>query len=136
MEMVLLRDWDDFASLPTTKWNIKQPAEDEARQEALSTERGLDLILMPGRKKHFGICQCDNIPPPPALGLAFTLDGRRCGRGKGYYDTYLEKCSSAMGAHRMPKTIALAFKEQIVSDIPTDAHDFLIDRIIFDDGTD
>ena len=49
MEMVLLRDWADYEGLPTTKWNIKQPADGEARQEALEDiEVGLDLILIPG----------------------------------------------------------------------------------------
>ena len=53
MEMVLLRDWDDYEGLPRTKWNIKQPADDEVRQEALDdTEVGLDLILMPGPNFH------------------------------------------------------------------------------------
>ena len=49
MEMVLLRDWADYESLPRTKWDIKQPADGEARQEALEDRAGgLDLILMPG----------------------------------------------------------------------------------------
>ena len=58
------------------------------------------------------------------------MDGRRLGRGKGYYDTYLEKCRSAMGAERMPKTMALAYREQVVIEIPTDEHDFTIDKVI------
>ena len=49
MEMVLLRDWADYEGLPTTNWNIKQPADDEVRQEALDDAKvGLDLILIPG----------------------------------------------------------------------------------------
>ena len=59
MEMVLLRDWDDYEGLPRTKWNIKQPADDEVRQEALDdTEVGLDLILMPGPVFRRGIFTC------------------------------------------------------------------------------
>ena len=71
MDMVRLYDMEDYDKLPVTKWNIKQPAEDEEREEALDAEEGLDLILIPG--------------------LAFTQGGARCGRGRGYYDTYLEK---------------------------------------------
>ena len=48
MEMVLLRDMDDYINLPLTKWNIKQPRDDEVRPEAL--DHGLDLMLIPGKK--------------------------------------------------------------------------------------
>ena len=47
MEMVLLRDMDDYMNLPLTKWNIKQPRDDEERPEAL--DHGLDLMLIPGQ---------------------------------------------------------------------------------------
>ena len=46
MEMVLLRDMEDYINLPLTKWNIKQPRDDEKRPEAL--DQGLDLMLVPG----------------------------------------------------------------------------------------
>ena len=71
---------------------------------------GLDLILMPG--------------------LAFSKAGARLGRGKGYYDTYLQRCEKAM--NRKPVTIALAFKEQICESVPTTDHDVPIDIVLFD----
>ena len=113
MEMVLLKDLQDYKSLPVTKWNIKQPANDEIREEALETG-GLDVILIPG--------------------MAFTKDGKRLGRGKGYYDTYLSKAKELIPGSP-PKTIALAFNQQILDDIPVDDYDFLIDKIIFDQNT-
>ena len=106
MEMVELKNMDDYNNLPTTKWNIKQPKDDEPRPEAL--DHGLDLILVPG--------------------MAFNLKGHRLGRGKGYYDTYLAKC---LAKSIKPVTIALAFKEQVLDEIPVDDHDFLIDKIIY-----
>ena len=63
MDMVRLVDLEDYERLPRTKWNIKQPAEDEVREEALESETGLDLVLVPG--------------------LAFSRRGERCGRGRG-----------------------------------------------------
>lgn len=107
MQMVQLYDMKDFDDLPVTKWNIKQPKDDEKRPEAIE-EGSLDLMLVPG--------------------MAFTTGGHRLGRGKGYYDTYLAKAKS-QGLN--PKTIALAFDEQILHDIPCDAHDFLIDSVIY-----
>ena len=106
MEMVLLKDLHDYHALPMTKWNIKQPSDDDIREEALENG-GLDLMLVPG--------------------MAFTEDGKRLGRGKGYYDTYLSKATNNQIS--ATKTIALAFKEQIVTDIPVDDHDFFIDRV-------
>ena len=106
MEMVLLKDLHDYHTLPMTKWNIKQPSDDDIREEALENG-GLDLMLVPG--------------------MAFTEDGKRLGRGKGYYDTYLTKAKNNQIS--ATKTIALAFKEQIVTDIPVDDHDFFIDSV-------
>ena len=107
MEMVLLKDLHDYNTLPTTKWNIKQPSDDDIREEALENG-GLDLMLVPG--------------------MAFTEKGHRLGRGKGYYDTYLAKAKSK-GIDT--KTMALAFNEQIVEEIPCDEHDYLINTVIY-----
>ena len=39
-----------------------------------------------------------------------------------------------MGPGRMPKTVALAYHEQVIEEIPTDEHDFRIDKVIFGEG--
>lgn len=109
MDMVKLTSWEDYENLPVTRWNIKQPAISEPRENALDTG-GLDLTIMPG--------------------LAFTKDGRRLGRGKGYYDAFLTRANLPTGK---PYTIAVAFKEQVLSHIPITPTDVLIDEILFDD---
>ncbi|KAL4227989.1 hypothetical protein ACF0H5_013427 [Mactra antiquata] len=110
MNMVKLNSLEDYESLPLTKWKIKQPADDDDRSDALETG-GLDLILMPG--------------------LGFTLNGDRIGRGKGYYDTYLEKCRDK-GFN--PKTIALAYREQICVEIPVTDTDIKVDIVLHPDS--
>ncbi len=57
-------------------------------------------------------------------GLAFTRDGRRLGRGGGYYDRLL-------ALHR-PHAIALGvcFDLQIVPDIPCEPHDQRVDAVL------
>jgi 5-formyltetrahydrofolate cyclo-ligase len=72
---------------------------------------GLDLILMPG--------------------LGFDRAGNRLGRGKGFYDSYLERCMRH--ARGKPYTVALAFKEQLCPDIPVDDNDVLIDEVLYED---
>lgn len=72
---------------------------------------GLDLILMPG--------------------LGFDRSGRRLGRGKGFYDNYLERCITQSSGK--PYTIAVAFKEQLCQEIPVDNHDMLIDEVLYED---
>ena len=107
MEMVRIFNLEDYENLPVTKWNIKQPSDNEKRPEALE-DGSLDLMLVPG--------------------MAFTEKGHRLGRGKGYYDTYLAKAKSK-GIDT--KTMALAFNEQIVEEIPCDEHDYLINSVIY-----
>lgn len=55
-------------------------------------------------------------------GVGFDLQGRRLGRGKGFYDRYLERSSA--------KTIALAWSGQICEQIPVESHDYHMDFII------
>lgn len=59
--------------------------------------------------------------------MAFTRDGKRCGRGGGYYDKYmteLKKISPNCG------TMGLAFGCQIVDDLPMSEHDVPLNHVI------
>ena len=108
MKMVELTSMADYESLPLTSWNIKQPADDDDRADALETG-GLDLIVVPG--------------------LGFTEEGARLGRGKGYYDTYITKCKGL--ELKAPVTVALAFSVQICETIPVSEHDMIIDHVLY-----
>ncbi|MGB0453199.1 MAG: 5-formyltetrahydrofolate cyclo-ligase [Bacteriovoracaceae bacterium] len=64
----------------------------------------------------------------PALlvpGLAFTGEGRRLGRGKGFYDRYLENYDGIK--------IGLCFYEQIMETLPFDEHDQKMDYVVTED---
>ena len=71
---------------------------------------GVDLIVMPG--------------------LAFSPCGHRCGRGRGYYDTYLSKYKQKIGD--LPPLVAMAFNEQMVDDVPTDEHDIPVNLVLWE----
>lgn len=54
MEMLKLYSMEDYQSLPVTKWNIKQPATDDKREEALSS--GTFIIPSHHMSKLLGVC--------------------------------------------------------------------------------
>lgn len=55
-------------------------------------------------------------------GLGFDMHGSRLGRGKGFYDRYLE--------NKDVLKIGLAWSEQVIKKIPMEAHDARMDFII------
>ncbi len=59
-------------------------------------------------------------------GVVFDKKGGRIGYGAGYYDKLLK------GLNRAIPVIALAYDEQIVEEIPLEAHDRRVDMIITD----
>ncbi len=55
-------------------------------------------------------------------GVAFDLDGRRLGRGKGYYDRLLSKFDGV--------ACGVAFDQQIVPRVPSEAHDARVNCVL------
>ena len=57
-------------------------------------------------------------------GLGFTPDGKRLGRGGGYYDATLKAGSI------ISRRVGLAFAEQMVDDLPTNEDDVDVDLVV------
>lgn len=55
-------------------------------------------------------------------GLAFTSAGHRLGRGGGHYDRFLTGLPAA--------TIGVCFAEQLVDELPVEAHDVVMQRVL------
>jgi 5-formyltetrahydrofolate cyclo-ligase len=55
-------------------------------------------------------------------GIAFDIKGHRIGYGKGYYDRLLKKTKAVK--------IGFAFELQIIDEVPKEAHDVPMDKII------
>ena len=91
----------DRAALLESRWNLLEPAHQE---DAVVPMVEIDLLLVPG--------------------LAFTPDGHRMGRGKGYYDRLL--------AHPALRAtpLGVCFAEQLVVHLPTEEHDRPVARVI------
>lgn len=70
---------------------------------------------------------CETFLEEPDLvlvpGLAFTIDGKRLGRGKRYYDRFLKTVPRAF-------KVSVAFTEQIVEDLPMTEDDQPVDLVI------
>ena len=58
-------------------------------------------------------------------GYAFTPDGRRLGKGGGYYDRFLAKYPEI-------RTLGLTYSVLLQEDIPTEPHDIVVDAVITD----
>lgn len=102
LELFHLEDMDELA---IGMYKILEPKAElrDVPEKKVSVEE-LDLIMVPG--------------------VGFDATGARMGHGKGYYDKLLE--------HARPDTplVALAFECQMFDEIPTQAHDVFMDKII------
>ncbi len=58
-----------------------------------------------------------------APGMAFTADGRRLGRGRGFYDRAFAVLAEA-------RKIGVGYNCQIVRDIPVEPHDAVMDAVV------
>jgi len=65
-------------------------------------------------------------------GLAFDRQGRRLGRGKGFYDRFLCGLRKAHPAGSGSWAVGLAFAEQLVERVPVSDHDELLEGIVTD----
>ncbi len=127
-----------FAALPD------EPATDEVLARWASTRRVV-LPRVEGDAMRFYACRPDALVfgafgilepqgerPCPAgeidlvvcPGMAFTADGRRLGRGRGYYDRYLG--DPAFRGFR----VGVCYAHQLVDDLPVEPHDVRMDRVI------
>ena len=60
-------------------------------------------------------------------GRAFTQNGRRLGRGKGYYDIYFSNIPQIFDI----KKSGVCFSQQLLPDLPTTPDDIMMDNVYF-----
>ena len=105
--------YTDKTKIQRGAYTILEPEEDGEIFDLSSPEKyGNILALIPGR--------------------AFTIDGKRLGRGKGYYDRFLSGLIKIFPKDKV--TIAgVCFMPQIIPDIPTEDFDIKMDFVFYND---
>mmetsp|Transcript_36019 Transcript_36019/g.84462 ORF Transcript_36019/g.84462 Transcript_36019/m.84462 type:complete len:219 (+) Transcript_36019:86-742(+) len=102
---------DEALQLPLSKWKIPEPP---AADETKADPTVLDLLLVPA--------------------VALDLARRRCGHGMGFYDRYIARAKGRPAAARRLQTIGLGLLEQREEEVVTEAHDELLDGVVFPDA--
>lgn len=85
-------------------------------------EKGAYNILEPKNKSNFFSDKLDLVVVPV---VGVDKDGNRLGRGKGYYDRFLNSLSYSTFS------IGLAFDFQLVSDLPFNQKDIPLNKVLF-----
>ena len=98
--MMTARRIDDLGQLISGAYGIPEPNPDAP----VVSSAEIDLILVPG--------------------MAFDAFGRRLGRGKGYYDRFLENFHG--------RTIGIC--GQLMESVPVEQHDITMDAVAVDHG--
>ena len=105
---------DFYEKTPLSDINIYGIQEPEKNAQKFEIKKYDDeiLILTPGR--------------------AFSKNGGRLGRGKGYYDTYLARLKEKNAGNL--KVIGIAFDLQVFNELPLEKHDEKMDYLVTEKG--
>lgn len=69
-------------------------------------------------------CAVEDIDFMVVPGVAFTRQGERLGRGKGFYDSYISR--SGFRAY----TVGVCYSHQLMESLPIEPHDRRVDKVI------
>lgn len=97
---LILSELNSWNHLEKGAYNILEPKSEFLKEAYIES---IDLMFIPG--------------------IVFDIFGNRIGHGKGYYDRLLTSTNKAL-------CIGLAYELQIVENVPVEAHDIKVDRII------
>lgn len=101
-EDIELREYKGEGFLQTGAFNILEPSSSSSSPFFTDYDK-IDVVIVPG--------------------VAFTKDGKRLGRGRGYYDRFLPKLNHAF-------KLGVGFSFQVVNYVPTDSLDQPLDCIL------
>ncbi|MCC8020111.1 MAG: 5-formyltetrahydrofolate cyclo-ligase [Rikenellaceae bacterium] len=91
--------------------------------EGCEMEEGDFRILVPAGAARIDPAELDIIIVP---GVAFDSQGRRLGKGKGYYDRFMELYGNY--------TVGVCFHHQLIAEVPSEPHDRRVDMMVSPGG--
>jgi len=98
----------DEAGLKINRMGIREPS--DLNDQFVPDEGSRVFVLVPG--------------------LGFTADGKRMGRGRGFYDRFLKGLTGLKNY----TTAAICCNRTILKDIPTDSHDMKVENLCSESG--
>ncbi|KAJ1691872.1 hypothetical protein LUZ63_016027 [Rhynchospora breviuscula] len=150
MRMLKITTMDDLVA---NSMNILEPSpldgSGNQREDVMSATNPVDLFLLPGKRNFkfklslcficFSFCLSLNVANYYYYpGVCFDKEGRRLGRGGGYYDVLLKRYQDLALEKKWnkPLLVALAYSVQIKDEgvIPVTPTDMPIDAIVLSDG--
>jgi len=135
MKLLQVHSIEELHSWTPNRWGIREPP----LTMPSGAGAGSDAAGAPSSQLRLEGHDCPELQLILCPGVAFDMQRRRLGHGKGYYDTYLaslrsrRSATAAAGAAAAPYTIALAFDEQLLPDgeeVPVGALDIPIDEVL------
>lgn len=122
---IALKAWQAFktVTVPLVGYEQKHmlPVVIRSLEEPLVADRY--GVATPRSAEPFPVEMIDLVVVP---GLGFDREGRRIGRGSGFYDRFLSQARFA------GKTCGLALAEQVVDEVPCAGHDVRLDMLVTD----
>jgi 5-formyltetrahydrofolate cyclo-ligase len=114
--------------IPQIDWASKsmQPAQIRSLDEDLQT--GRYGVRTPN--EGCPVVEKDEIDLVFVPGLAFDFKGNRLGRGAGFYDRFIESFTLST----RPELVGVCYQCQMIESVPTEPHDYPMDRVITQDG--
>lgn len=114
----VLRERGKVVLLPRVVSDTEMTIHKYENENSLSV--GAFHIMEPTGEEYTAIDAIDVVIVP---GMAFDKEGNRLGKGKGYYDRFFTR------AYNIYK-VGVCFPYQMVENVPCDAHDVKMDKVI------
>jgi len=121
-----LRGWQDQKTVaaPKLSWDKRHMVPIEIRSLETGLVESRSYLREPADGEPVSLDMLDLVIVPA---LAFDRQGNRLGRGGGFYDRFLAS-ADFKGA-----SVGIAFREQVLDELPVDEHDVPVDMVVTDE---
>ncbi len=119
LSFIPLRDEPDIS-------HVNQEAMEKGIPVAIPSKQPGSYVLLNGTEDEpvFNVSEVNVRTLMLVPGVAFTQDGRRLGRGGGWYDRALTNLPTCI------ETVGICAKERLLSDLPTEEHDKKVSKVL------